>query len=92
MNYLLDTNVISELVKPTPKDSLLHWVDGIPSENLYLSVISIGEIRKGIAGIQNSQRQEKIAQWLERELPDYFESRILNIDLKVADIDSVATS
>ena len=55
MNYLLDTNVISELVKPTPNESLLKWIDGIPSENLYLSVISIGEIRKGIAGIQHSQ-------------------------------------
>ena len=85
MSYLLDTNVISELVKPTPNESLLKWLEGINSEKLYLSVITIGEIRKGISGIQNPQRQEKISQWLEIELPAYFEDRILNIDIKVAD-------
>lgn len=86
MNYLLDTNVISELVKHAPNESLVKWIDGIDNEKLYLSVITIGEIRKGVAGIQNLQWQEKIAHWLEIELPDYFEDRILNIDIKVADM------
>lgn len=86
MSYLLDTNVISELVKHTPNESVLKWIDDINSEKLYLSVISIGEIRKGVAGIQDPRRQEKISQWLEIDLPDYFEERILNIDLKIADM------
>lgn len=86
MSYLLDTNVISELVKHTPNERVLKWIDDIYSEKLYLSVISIGEIRKGVAGIQDPRRQEKISRWLEIELPDYFEERILNIDLKVADM------
>jgi toxin FitB len=85
MNYLLDTNVVSELVKNSPNKSLMQWIDGIDSENLYLSVITLGEIRKRIAGIQDLQRQEKISQWLEIELPAYFEDRILNIDLRIAD-------
>lgn len=85
MNYLLDTNVISELVKHTPNEAVIKWIDGINSEKLYLSVITIVEIRKGVAGIQDPRRQEKISQWLEVELPDYFEERILNIDIKVAD-------
>lgn len=86
MSYLLDTNIISELVKPTPNERVLKWVDDINSETLYLSVISIGEIRKGVAGIQDPRRQQKISLWLEIELPDYFEDRILNIDLKIADM------
>ena len=86
MSYLLDTNVISELVKNTPNEGVLKWCDGINSEKLYLSVISIGEIRKGVAGIRESHRQEKISLWLEIELPNYFEERILNIDLKIADM------
>jgi predicted nucleic acid-binding protein len=86
MNYLLDTNVISELVRNIPNEAVLKWIDGINSEKLYLSVITIGEIRKGVAGIQEFQRQEKISQWLEIELPDYFEGRILSIDIKVADM------
>jgi hypothetical protein len=49
-------------------------------------VLSLGEIRKGILGIQNSVRQEKISNWLEIELPEYFEERILNIDTKIADM------
>lgn len=85
MSYLLDTNVISELVKHTPSERVLKWIDNINSEQLYLSVISIGEIRKGVAGIQDPRRQQKISQWLEIELPDYFEERILNIDLTIAD-------
>ncbi|MFT4060417.1 MAG: type II toxin-antitoxin system VapC family toxin [Legionella sp.] len=86
MSYLLDTNVISELVKPTPNERVLRWIDGINSDQLYLSVISIGEIRKGVAKILDPRRQEKISQWLEVELPDYFEERILNINLTIADM------
>lgn len=85
MNFLLDTNVISELVKHTPHQPLVKWISDINSEKLYLSVISIGEIRKGIKGIQDPEKQEKISHWLETELPNYFENRILNIDIKVAD-------
>ena len=86
MSYLLDTNIISELVKKTPNESVLKWVDTIDNEKLYISVITLGEIRKGIAGIQNLERQEKISHWLDIELPAYFEERILNIDTKVADM------
>jgi predicted nucleic acid-binding protein len=86
MSYLLDTNVISELVKQTPVQTVLSWVDAIDNEKLYISVITLGEIRKGVAGIQNPRRQEQISHWLEIELPAYFEERILSIDTKVADM------
>ena len=86
MNFLLDTNVISELVKSIPNQNVLKWIDSVDEEKLYLSVITIGEIRKGVAGIQDSTRQKKISQWLEVDLPNYFEDRILNIDIKIVDI------
>lgn len=86
MSYLLDTNVISELVKQNPNPTVLKWIDGIDNEKLYLSVITLGEIRKGVSGIQNPDRQEQITHWLEIELPAYFEERILSIDTKIADL------
>jgi predicted nucleic acid-binding protein len=86
MSYLLDTNVISELVKQIPTQSVVNWVDAIDNSELYISVITLGEIRKGVAGIKNIERQEKIFHWLEFALPAYFEQRILNIDAKVADM------
>ena len=85
MSYLLDTNVISELVKQTPNPIVLNWMDSIDNEKFYISVITLGEIRKGAEGIQNPERLEKISHWLEIELPAYFEERILNIDAKIAD-------
>jgi len=85
MSYLLDTNVISELVKPKPTVSVVNWVNAIDSAALYISVITLGEIRKGVAGIKDNTRQEKISHWLEFELPAFFETRILSIDAKVAD-------
>jgi predicted nucleic acid-binding protein len=86
MSYLLDTNVLSELLKPSPTPSVLKWINTVDNEKFYISVITLGEIRKGITGIQNSERQKKISYWLEIELPAYFEERILNIDAKIADM------
>ena len=85
MSYLLDTNVICELVKPNPTASVISWVNSVQTTSLYLSVITLGEIRKGVAGIQEKKRREQIIQWLEYELPDYFGNRILAIDRQVAD-------
>lgn len=86
MNYILDINVISELVKQSPVQSVLKWFDSVDNDKLCISVITLGEIRKGIVGIQNLDRQKQISNWLEIELPAYFEERILNIDSKVADM------
>ena len=85
MSYLLDTNVISELVKQTPNPNVLYWMDSMDNDKFYMSVITLGEIRKEVAGIPSPARLEKISRWLEIELPAYFEGRILNIDVKVAD-------
>ena len=85
MSYLLDTNVISELVRPKPAKAVLAWFENIPSEALHISVLTLGEIRKGIESMPDGARREKLRLWLEHELADWFGSRILPVDIPIAD-------
>jgi hypothetical protein len=85
MGYLIDTNIISETVRRQPNKTLVGWLDGIPPEALFVSVLTLGEIRKGIEGIADKIKRERLRLWLEHELPAWFEGRVLPIDLAVAD-------
>jgi predicted nucleic acid-binding protein len=85
MSYLIDTNVISEIVRPKPNHKVLNWFETIPNQSIYISVLTLGEIRKGIEKIELRQRKEKLKLWLENELPTWFENRILPIDAQIAD-------
>lgn len=85
MTYLIDTNVISELVKVKPKKSVVQWFDSVPSTSLYLSVITLGEIRKGVETVTDPHKKEKLRIWLEHELPAWFSNRILPITEEVSD-------
>lgn len=85
MSYLLDTNILSELVKAKPHPHVVKWFEKVPNEYLYLSVLTLGEIRKGIEGIKEVKRKEKLRLWLEIELPNWFDGRILPIDELIAD-------
>jgi toxin FitB len=85
MSYLLDTNVISELIRPKPEKKVLDWFVDIPNEALRVSVLSLGEIRKGIEKLSDNHRKEKLRLWLEIELVAWFEDRILVINHGVAD-------
>ena len=84
MKYLLDTCVISELVKTSPNPIVLDWLNNTPSERLFLSVITIGEIRKGLTKLPDSKRKDKLTEWLNTLLEDY-QDRIYSIDLAVAE-------
>lgn len=84
MNYLLDTCVISELVKPAPNENVLDWLTEVPSDALFLSVITIGEIKKGLTKLRNSKRKLKLTGWLNTLRNDYHD-RILPIDLTIAE-------
>ena len=86
MSYLLDTNVISELVRAKPAKAVLAWFDNIPSEALHISVLTLGEIRKGVEQIPDGARREKLRLWLEHDLADWFETRVLPVDIQVADL------
>ncbi|MDM3847927.1 MAG: type II toxin-antitoxin system VapC family toxin [Aphanizomenon gracile PMC638.10] len=81
MTYLLDTCLISELVAKQPNQKVLDWVDAQIPETLYLSVITIGEIARGICKLTPSKRKESLTTWLNETLPNRFEHRILTIDV-----------
>jgi len=81
MTYLLDTCLISELVAKQPNQKVLDWVDAQVPETLYLSVITIGEIARGICKLTPSKRKESLTTWLNETLPNRFEHRILTIDV-----------
>lgn len=86
MSYLLDTNVLSELVRPKPNNKVLTWFNNIPDDALHISVLTLGEIRKGVEKLREGKRKEKLRLWLEIDLPAWFEDRILAIDQEVADL------
>ena len=85
MSYLLDTNIVSETVRRNPNKAVIAWLDQLPGEALYVSVLTLGEIRKGIEALTDRKRREKLRLWLEHELPGWFEGRVLPVDLGVAD-------
>jgi predicted nucleic acid-binding protein len=85
MSYLLDTNIVSETVRRNPNKAVIAWLDQIPGEAFYVSVLTLGEIRKGIEALVDRRRREKLRLWLEHDLPAWFEGRVLSIDLAVAD-------
>ena len=90
--FLLDTNVISELVKPRPEASVTAWVEDTDESLLYLSVLTLGEIRRGIAALPQSRRRATLEAWLDKDLRARFEGRILVIDQEVADRWGLLTS
>jgi len=83
--FLLDTNCISELVRPKPNRRVEAWMDAADERMLYLSVLTMGEIRKGAAGLAQGKRRTDLETWLKVELPGRFSGRILPIDAAIAD-------
>jgi toxin FitB len=80
MKYLLDTCVISEFTRRKPEKRVVGWVDSIEEEKLFLSVITIGEIQHEISRLPESHRRTTLLTWLEGELINRFDFRILPLD------------
>lgn len=83
--FLLDTNVISELIRSNPDPKVTRWIDATNEEVLFLSVLTLGEIRKGVVLLPRSARRSALEAWLRSDLPLRFSGRILDIDQEVAD-------
>jgi len=83
MRYLLDTCVISELVARQPDPGVVRWVDSIDEAKLFLSSITIGEIKKGIEKLDATNRQRALSEWLEDELIVRFKDKVLPFDTAV---------
>lgn len=85
MSFLLDTNVVSEWVKPRPDPNVVAWLADVDEDRVYLSVMSFAEIRHGVERMTDGRRRERLATWLAEDLPARFEGRILGIDRQVAE-------
>lgn len=90
--FLLDTNCVSELVCPKPDPRVLEWMEATDEGLLHLSVLTLGEIRKGIAGISQGRRRTQLETWVEVDLQVRFVGRIVPIDSAIADRWGLLTS
>ena len=85
MSFLLDTNVVSEWAKPRPDRGVVAWLADIDEDRVFLSVVTLAELRHGIERMHNGARRRRLDDWLRHELQMRFEGRILSIDDAVAD-------
>ena len=85
MSFLLDTNVVSEWMKPLPNPGVVAWLADADEDRVFLSVITFAELRYGIERLAAGSRRKRLSAWLEGELPVRFEGRILSVDRAVAD-------
>lgn len=85
MSFLVDTCTLSELVRPRPYRRVVDWFEAVPQEALFISTLTLGEIRKGVELLPDGRRRSRITAWLEIQLPAWFEDRVLAIDAGVAD-------
>ncbi len=85
MNYLIDTNVVSELVRRAPDDRVRHWFDSIDDDRLFLSVLTLGEIANGaaMAARRDPARGRRLGEWLTL-LRDQYGARIVGVDAEIA--------
>ena len=90
--FLLDTNVVSELVAPKPNDRVSRWVEQTDESILFLSVLTLGEIRNGVERLRPGRRRGRLESWLQVDLPRRFQDRILPVTAAVADRWGAATA
>jgi len=86
MNYLLDTCVLSELIKKNPSAKVVKWVSKTEEAHLFISVLTIGEIHKGIEKLPESKKKEKLHKWVNYDLKERFKNRIIDFDLQTATV------
>lgn len=85
MSFLLDTNVISEPMRPQPNPGVLAWLSDVDEDGVFISVVTITELRYGIERMAHGGRRKRLDEWLRRELLLRFEGRILSVDAVIAD-------
>jgi predicted nucleic acid-binding protein len=85
VNYLLDTNVVSEWVKPRPSINVMAWLAAANEDEVFLSVCTLAELRFSIAWMPSGKRRNSLDIWLRSDLPARFDGRIIPIDMAIAD-------
>jgi len=84
LNFLLDTNVVSEWVRPHPNENVVRWLAEVDEDRTYVSVVTFAEIRMGVDAMAPGRRRELLRTWLEADLRARFEGRILGVDPELA--------
>lgn len=85
MSFLLDTNVVSEIAKPRPDQGVMDWLESVDQDRLFLSAISLAELRQGVERLDDGRRKSALDLWLRDDLPERFEGRLLSVDPAIAD-------
>jgi predicted nucleic acid-binding protein len=84
VSYLVDTNVVAELARRAPNPRVVSWFRNVPDTALHLSVLTLGELRKGVESLADARRKERLRVWLENDLPEWFGDRLLPVSAGVA--------
>jgi len=84
MNYLLDTCLISELAKSKPDENVVDWVLSENETSFYISVLTFGELHEGVEKLPESKKKKELRIWIEDELKNRFQNRIISIDMRVS--------
>lgn len=85
MNFLLDTNLVSEWIKPRPNPGVVGWLADADEDRVFISVVTVAELRHGVERLATGQRRKRLNEWIEDELLFRFEGRILPIDVATAE-------
>lgn len=86
MNFLLDSNIVSEWTKPRPNERVAAWLAEADEDRIFLSVITLAELRRGVQRLPAGARRDRLDAWLTDQLKPRFEGRILPIDAETADV------
>ena len=84
MKFLLDTCVISEIIRQKPSIKVIKWIKKENESNLFISVLTLGELHKGIEKLPESKKKEELHNWVENDLKERFCNKIIDIDIQVA--------
>ena len=83
--FLADTNIPSELTRPNPDARVVAFLEGVAKESMYLSVLTLGEIRKGVASLPDGNRRRLLEDWIKSSLRPWFANRILPVTEEIVD-------
>lgn len=84
VGFLLDTNVVSELVRPTPEARVVDWVAAQSAPDLFIAAVSLGELVRGVSRMPSGRRRARLARWVEVDLAARFAGRVLPFDRDAA--------
>jgi predicted nucleic acid-binding protein len=84
VRFLIDTNVVSELLRPAPSDRVMDWLNAQPPMDIAISVLTIGEIERGMTLMPAGRRRSALERWINQDIPQQFQGRIIGMDEAVA--------